>query len=59
MGTDIRNIIPPTIAQKMEFLGGNIIIHAQDLYAERHIMFMDWQAQHSEDTYFLKVEIRL
>ena len=43
MGTDIRNII----------------IHAQDLYAERHIMFMDWQAQHSEDTYFLKVEIRL
>ena len=58
MGTSIRNTIPPTIAQKMEFLGGNLKIHTQDLYAERHIMFMDWQIQCSEDINFLQVDIR-
>ena len=58
MGTSIRNTIPPTIAQKLEFLGGNLIIHAQALYAERHIMVMDRQTQCSEDINFLQVDIR-
>lgn len=36
MDSEIKNIIPITIAQKMKYLGGNLTKHVQDLYAENY-----------------------
>ena len=52
MDIDSEDIAPLTVAQKMKYLWVNPTKRAEDLGAERRIMFLDWKSQHSKDVKF-------